>query len=296
MPHFSRLLWFFAFSALFLGLNCTKKDEPQNQPRERSGVLEFNAGENFGGKSIPVHYFIPAGDIKSMKFQIVMHGVDRNARDYLAGWAQKARNYKVIVIAPEFRSNDFNTSQYNEGNFMVNSVVQPAEKTTFSLIDKIFEQIKAEFSLEQTTYNIYGHSAGAQFVHRFMQFYESPYVDRAVAANAGWYTFPDPNVSFPYGIRNLFNNNEAHQRLYCAKKLFILLGTSDTQRDNNLRTTQQADAQGRNRLERGESFFAFNESIATALNSDFNWTKLLVEDVAHEHLKMSAAAADLLYQ
>ena len=291
-----RLLQLMAVMPLLLCMSCNKDKEGDNNPRERSGIIEFNAGAHFGDKIIPVHYFTPSGDVKSMSFQIVMHGVDRNAREYLAGWAQKARNYQVIVIAPEFKSADFNTAQYNEGNFIVNNTIQPSEKTTFYLIDQIFEKVKSELALEQPNYNIYGHSAGAQFVHRFMQFYESPYVDRAVAANAGWYTFPDPMVSFPYGIRNLFNDNDGHQRAYCAKKISILLGTADIQRDNNLRTTQQADAQGLNRLARGENFFAFNQLLATSLNTPFNWSKQLVEGVAHEHVKMSAAAADLLYQ
>jgi hypothetical protein len=58
--------------------------------------------------------------------------------------------------------------------------------------------------LDHAGYDMYGHSAGAQFVHRYLQFYDSPKVKKAVAANAGWYTFPNEAINYPYGIKSLF--------------------------------------------------------------------------------------------
>ena len=38
---------------------------------------------------------------------------------------------------------------------------------------------------------MFGHSAGGQFVHRFVQFKPNSRVNYAISANAGWYTVPD---------------------------------------------------------------------------------------------------------
>ena len=47
-------------------------------------------------------------------------------------------------------------------------------------------------------YALYGHSAGGQFVHRYVAFADAPRMESAVAANSGWYTMPDDGA-FPYG-------------------------------------------------------------------------------------------------
>jgi len=284
----------FLCSALIF-IQCSKVEDPVDQIRERSGVINFEAGPDFQNKVIPVHYFVPAGGPKGKEIQLVLHGADRNATDYLAGWAQKARIYDVIVLAPEFSSTDFNTTQYNEGNFIVSGQLNLPEKTTFSLMDRIFNQAVDELEAEATKYNIYGHSAGAQFVHRYLQFYNSSLVNKAVAANAGWYTFPDVSVSYPYGIRDLYEDPSHHFVNYHSKNLIVLLGTADTNRDNSLRVTQQADNQGRHRFERGQKFFEFNQNLSLEHDQPFNWSMKFVEDVGHQHREMSAAAADAIY-
>ena len=45
---------------------------------------------------------------------------------------------------------------------------------------------------------MFGHSAGAQFTHRYMLLSKDKRISNAVVANAGWYTFIN-NAKFPYG-------------------------------------------------------------------------------------------------
>ena len=282
------------FAALTIA--ACQKEAPTPEAREKGGILQFDSGPDFQGKLIAVHYFVPTGDVSTMPFQIVLHGADRNARDYLAAWAQKAREYRFIAIAPEFAASDFSTAQYNEGGFISSGSINPPEKTTFALLDRIFDFAQEELGLSNEQYNLYGHSAGAQFIHRYLQFYDSPKVAKAVVANAGWYTFPDEDISYPYGIKGLFSDHESLRGNFYNKELTLLLGTADTLRDNNLRVTAQADNQGRNRLERGNAFFERNQNQAAAANQDFRWQRVLAEGVGHDHRLMSPAAADFLYQ
>ena len=66
---------------------------------------------------------------------------------------------------------------------------------------QVFENIKTNLNYLGNSYNMFGHSAGAQFVHRFIQFKPLSRVDKAVSANAGWYTLPDTTIDFPYGLK-----------------------------------------------------------------------------------------------
>ena len=168
---------------------------------------------------IKVHYYIPAGKVSEMKCQVVMHGAGRNADEYLAGWISKADEYGLIIIAPGFSRELFRPEEYYGGMAVTpEGEINELDSTTFSLIDRIFELVKKTHKLKQTSYNIFGHSAGGQFTHRFMLFYDSPYVDRAVAANAGWYTFPDDTTNYPYGLRITSYN-------VCYTKLLRLTGS-----------------------------------------------------------------------
>jgi len=267
-----------------------KRDEPEQ------GVLTFNALPPVDKGAIRVHYYIPEGKISEMPLQFIMHGAGRNADDYLEGWKAKADEYGVIIVAPELSKDSFSSNEYIGGMFLTpEGKISDPEATTFSLPDKIFEFIREELQLENSNYNIYGHSAGGQFTHRFMQFYDSPYVDRAVAANAGWYTFPDDAADYPYGIRGLFSNSDSLRKSFYGDDLTVLLGTADTIRDKDLRQTPEADLQGLTRLARGERFFDYNKATADKAGHTFRWQKVYVQGSGHDHTLMSPAAADILY-
>lgn len=261
-----------------------------------SGILSFNTGPDFDQREVKVHYYIPSGKASEMTCQFVMHGTGRNADDYLAGWKAKADEYSLIIIAPEFSKELFRSEEYYGGRAL-NTEGKLAEPgtTTFSLVDRIFEFVNEKLELRQTSYNIYGHSAGGQFTHRFMLFYGSPYVDRAVAANAGWYTFPDDTIDYPYGIKGLYTNPDSLRKKYYTRNLTILLGTADTIRDKDLRQTAEADLQGLTRLARGERFFNDNMLKADKERCVFGWKMVHVPGVGHDHTMMSPAAADVLY-
>jgi hypothetical protein len=283
------------FLTLMIPAGC-KSTTDSRKSVPQSGIMTFNAGPGFDDREIKVHYYIPAGKVSEMTCQVVMHGAGRNADDYLAGWISKADEYGLIIIAPAFSGELFRSEEYYGGRAVTSDgEINEPGLTTFSLIDRIFELVKETYNLKQTSYNIYGHSAGGQFTHRFMLFYDSPYVDRAVAANAGWYTFPDDTIDYPYGLRGLYPDIDILRKKYYARQLTILLGTADTIRGRDLRQTDEADLQGLTRLARGEAFFNYNKLMAERLGLAFEWNEAYVPGAGHDHTRMSPAAADLLY-
>ena len=134
-------------------------------------------------------------------------------------------------------------------------------------------------------YYLYGHSAGAQFVHRHLAFIGAGgnplRVIRAVAANAGFYTVPDFQVPFPFGfggtesvmseedLRNYLQVLASRRRggpcaaceggaARCRAQapLAVVLGEQDNDPfHKHLNRSERAMEQGPHRLARGRHFF-----------------------------------------
>lgn len=118
-------------------------------------------------------------------------------------------------------------------------------------------------------------------------------VRTAIAANAGFYSLPDENLAFPYGLKRTevsvsTDIQEAHQ-----KKLIVLLGELDNDPSlGTFRTTELAMQQGGHRLERGTRFFQANEELSQQNGWEFNWTLDTVKEVGHNYRLMSQHAID----
>merc|ERR1712083_910719 len=99
---------------------------------------------------------------------------------------------------------------------------------------------------------------GAQFVHRFLYWCPFSPVEAAIAANAGWYTMPNMDEAWPYGLQKtpLADSIDMNLLRYSfACPLIILLGSQDTNPESkDLRHTPEAEKQGPHRLARGQAF------------------------------------------
>ena len=284
-----RLLSFLFIAAVLTALSSCRKEILFT---EGSSVVEYACHGPFEGKSVKVFYHIPSGEISSMPVLFVMHGMDRNGDEYRDQWIEQADKYGFIVLVPTFSSEQFPDEFYQRGNVTSeDGSYNPENERVYVLIEEVFNYFTAHSDSKAKSFSIYGHSAGGQFVHRFLLFNPTPHLDRAVAANAGWYTYPSDTVSYPYGI----NGSGADVKAYYGKKMIILLGDADTLRTSSLRQTPETDAQGLTRLARGNAFFSFCQKDAEAKGNPFNWKKEYVKGVGHSNTKMAPSAARLLY-
>lgn len=269
-----------------------------------SGNEQLKAGDinrfifsDWAGPKIPVWVYLPKGvDMKKAPILIMMHGAKRGAHRYLKEWQPLAQNKGVIVIAPEFSKADFPSSKhYNLGYVFANDhALRKEEKWTFSSIESIFDTVVLAIKSKQTHYTIYGHSAGSQFVHRYLYYKSNARVKRYIAANAGWYTLPSLNEIYPYGLKNSGVSKE-HLKTALSKDVVVLLGDQDTDiHHESLRRTPQAMRQGAQRFARGLSFYEEGLKQAKILGSDFGWKKRIVKGVAHSNGGMAKGAIDLV--
>ena len=259
---------------------------------EGTGAVDYSCQGYFEGKTLKVYYHIPNGKISSMPVLFVMHGMDRNGDDYRDQWKDLSDKYGFVLLVPTFSQDQFPDEFYQRGNVIADdNKYTPENERVYVLIDEVFEFFIAHSGSKAKTYSIYGHSAGGQFVHRFLLFNKTLHLDRALAANAGWYTYPSDTVSYPYGTKG----SNADIKSYYGKKLIILLGDADTLRTSDLKQIPETDAQGLTRLARGNAFFSFCEKDAERNGYPFNWRKEYVKNVGHSNTKMAPFAAELLF-
>ncbi len=232
---------------------------------------------------------------------MVLHGVNRNARQFRDVWLPYAEKYGFMILAPEFSDKIFPGDAYALGNYQMQfipdkseAIINPRNQWSFLMPDRIFTDFSAKREKTvQKTYYLYGHSAGAQFIHRKIECLGGAKVRMAIIANAGWYTLPDPEKSWPYGLKST-TVSVAEIIRFLSFPLVILLGEEDTDPLHpTLRRTTRADEQGITRLERGKHFFEFGSAMARSLNVPFRWKLQTVSNVAHSNSAMTGPAAVL---
>ena len=217
---------------------------------------------------------------------VAMHGVLRNGMEYAEHWAPAAARGDRVVLVPELdRERWPGARRYNLGN-----ATGPGP-SAFEAVEKLCRAVRERLGLADADFSIWGHSAGAQFVHRFVLFRPSAQIRIAIAAGAGWYTAPDLTTRWPYGLR--------HRRLsftpedvarWASRPVVLMRGTLDVGRDIHLRTTPEAMAQGPDRFRRA----AWMHGRIKRVDPGSPWRLVDVPGVGHDDRLMARAAWPLL--
>jgi hypothetical protein len=244
-------------------------------------------------KTIVVWYHRAAAAGPDAPVLFVMHGRGRNGATYRKYWIPHADAANLILLVPEFTQADFGeTYQYQFGYVATTDAAPVPEKEwSFTAVEDLFEAVRRANGLTARQYDIYGHSAGAQFVHRMLFLKPSARIRTAVSANAGSYTMPDTAAAYPYGLSGA---PVATGGLAAAlgKRLVVLLGADDTDpHHRSLPRAPEAMQQGPHRYARGQAFFARARESAARLEAPLNWTLATVPGVGHSNALMASHAA-----
>lgn len=242
-------------------------------------------------KSIRVWTYKPDSWKNQDKILFVMHGGGRNADDYRDAWVELANTHNLLIIAPEFESkfSKITTNDYQEGNlFTFFGTGNPRSEWAYTVVENIFDHVKATNGITNSHYDIFGHSAGGQFVHRMLMIMPEARIETAIAANAGFYSFPNEGLAFPYGLKRTEVTLDTHLKSAYKKRLIVLLGEQDNDPSlGTFRTTEQAMVQGGHRLERGTRFFNANQQLSQQKGWAFHWSIDTVRNVGHDFRAMS---------
>jgi D-alanine-D-alanine ligase-like ATP-grasp enzyme/pimeloyl-ACP methyl ester carboxylesterase len=260
-------------------------------------------------------------DSTTGRIWFVMHGVNRNADDYVKAAAPVAERVNGLLVVVEFSRSVYpNGEDYTLGVTTHGSPDSRAlkegrwrnpEMYVYSEVERLFGLIRSALGGNQPGYYLFGHSAGAQFVHRMLTFLPNARVIGAVAANAGWYTLPvrggpdaggrhandSPEFTMPYGLQGT-PVEEAAVKTLLGRNLTILLGELDTasaDEDSNVRDTSETRFQGKNRVERGKYYFQLAEREAKRLGTAFNWRLAMVHKANHRAGDILPSAVPFLF-
>lgn len=255
----------------------------------RTGDFVFKTRSD--AKQIRVWYFKPSSFSATSQIVFVMHGKNRNGETYRDKWITYAEKERFLLVAPEFSKQDFpGSAGYNLGNMFRSSRYRNEEAIwCFSIIEDLFDYVKATTKIKAGDYSIYGHSAGAQFVHRMVMFKPRARIRTAIAANAGWYTMPIDSIDFPYGLKHSGTNLTGVTTSF-AKTLIILLGEKDTKK----KYLREKIAQGEHRLARGCKFYETAVESAERQKTKLEWRLITIPKVGHSNSQMAGHAARLL--
>tara|TARA_B100000945_G_scaffold320485_1_gene330684 strand:- start:1693 stop:2550 length:858 start_codon:yes stop_codon:yes gene_type:complete len=263
---------------------------------ENSFVFQFKSFE------IPVFFTAPAKISNKTRIVVVMHGRKRNAEEYRNQWIEKAKELNLLIIVPQFSEKDFpGVYSYNYGNiFTENKKPLKEDEHLFSLIEPLVNFSVAKFKLRSNTWGIYGHGAGAHFVHRYVLHEPEANHTLAIAANLGWY-LSMTDQEWPFGLKNSTIDDQKLQRAF--KKYFLLmLGRADTSTKPHTQYVAEnwdkITLQGKHRLDRGRKFFREAVIKSKSVNEFFKWGMVEVPTtMGHSNTEqMVPYAAEMFYE
>jgi len=164
--------------------------------------------------------------------------------------------------------------------------VRDSSKWSFPLATEVIQSIlKGEGDIKRDHY-LLGHSGGGQFLTRYVAM-EPVTAKRVVAANAGTYPFPRLDWDWGYGFgklpKDLQRDDRFKQMLGTPMTIYLgLADTSDSTESGNFDASDDANRQGKFRLERGRNFFKYGGKLAKEKGWKFNWTEVEVPGVGHD--------------
>ena len=183
-----------------------------------------------------------------------VHGIARNAAEQVELLCGAAARRGYSIVAPLFDEQHYPAYQ----RLGVDKGLR-SDSALLGIADALTARYGAPHALD-----CFGFSGGAQFVHR-LALVAPERVRRLAVAAAGWFTLPDPERRFPYGIKPdpRFAGPLIDITAFAAIPQLVLVGAADRVRDAALRKRRHLDKeQGRTRFERSVNWHRAIRALA----------------------------------
>ena len=188
------------------GLNAVPTPEPA-VPSIRGKIIQT---EDVYGT---FYTYAPTASSAETGIIVLIHGTpakeataEQTAFFYIEGWKDFAEKQGLLLISPAFNQEDFSS---REGDHALGGYRGlfgreiPADEWVLRLV----KAHQKAFGLPDRPFYLYGHSAGGQYVGRFLVTHPKQ-VKGAVISSAATYPQPNPEVAWPFGMGSLNDDIE----------------------------------------------------------------------------------------
>jgi poly(3-hydroxybutyrate) depolymerase len=248
-------------------------------------------------RRVDVFTYRPSSFTAASPVLFVMHGRNRNGEEYRNWFAPVAERHGFLAVAPSFSEEQYaHPYEYNYGNVIrADGTWKPREEWIDVVVEALFDEVVRRSGSTQARYAIFGHSAGAQLVHRMATLAWPARLERAVSANAGSYTMPSAEDRYPFGIAGS-PVGDAELRVLFSRDLLVLLGDADNDPAHyQLPTEPEAMRQGPHRFARGQRYMEVARREARRLGVALEWRMAVAPGVAHVAALMAPHAGRHLF-
>jgi len=309
----------------YCGMQLTEKPDSseigQVNIETGSGNFLVEGGAGHKEKTITVFYHKPESFRPESSILFVIPGSGRDGDEYRDAWIKASEKHGLLVLSPRYPEESYGFGGYHMGGLMYdmkpykhiresensNELFLNEETFTFKVnqnqaewifndFDRIFDMVVDSVGSTRQQYDIFGHSAGGQILHRFVLFQPQSKAKRILASNSGFYTMPETGTQLPFGLKNTPVTLESLKTSF-EEQLILFIGEEDNEDEMGgiLLRSPTVDRQGTHRLERSQYFYQQSKTLADSLETPFNWKREVIPGVGHEFRKMSEAAAEYLY-
>jgi pimeloyl-ACP methyl ester carboxylesterase len=111
-------------------------------------------------------------------------------------------------------------------------------------------------------------------------------VARMVLAAPGWYTFPDPDRKYPFGLKPTRDWPKLKFSLeqFLQIPTLVVVGEEDDLRDKDLNRDREIDSfQGLNRIERAERWINANRNLARSYDIPADFRMETIPNASHAY-------------
>jgi len=214
---------------------------------QKSNMSHVRAGDGVSFHQLPGEparewfQYRPAATGPDAPVVVVVHGIARNAVEYIFRFRQAAEAAGAVIVAPLFTKSGF--GQYQQ-------VVSPVGVRADDALDAMLAEVRRTTGGRVDRFHLAGVSGGAQFAHRYALLHPDRIASLSLLA-AGWYTLPDPALDWPLGTAGAPTAGTIDPTRLGSTPMTVFVGDRDRTRDASLRVDPMIDTlQGRHRLAR----------------------------------------------
>jgi poly(3-hydroxybutyrate) depolymerase len=222
--------------------------------------------------------YIPSSGASGAPLLVAVHGLGSNPRELARAFSNLCEARGVVLVAPVFTAD-------RHADYQRLGRVGRGIRADVAL-DRCVAEVCSLTGADARQLHLFGYSGGAQFAHRYVMAHPHR-VAHAVVASAGWYTFPDAQVRYPYGIRRhrslpdvTFDPHE-----FLRVPTTVLIGDQDVGK-SKLRSTERLDAQqGTTRLDRARRWTAAMQAAAQSYGYESRVSSIEAPGMDHSFTK-----------